>query len=210
MSNNIVKLCQGDLIALHGSDSKLGYLCLPPVTEPLPEREETISHLRASPSSIEQSKPDFTERCLFRIADEKGQVRKGEPVHFGSIVRLIHEPSAYTVVASDSLDHAGDGVVVASVFLRSLLNESDETSSQWYIVPKFRLRLEGDHVQEGDFVLFKSVKYKGKILTITHPSSDPDKYDHLVGVDKNSHMHSGWQLKSVSYTHLTLPTSDLV
>ena len=51
------KICQGDIIALHGSipeftdsnDQKqagLGYLATASLSEPIPEREEAISHMR--------------------------------------------------------------------------------------------------------------------------------------------------------------------
>lgn len=52
------KVCQGDVIALHGSmpefmDSSnqrqvgIGYLSTAPLSEPIPERDENISHLRS-------------------------------------------------------------------------------------------------------------------------------------------------------------------
>ena len=97
-------LYHGDIIALHGAIPGFGYLCTPSSSEPLPEREETISHLRASSSAADETGRDFTERCMFRIADEKGQTRP-EPIQFGSIVRLIHEPSGCTVIASDVVDY---------------------------------------------------------------------------------------------------------
>lgn len=196
MSTSIMssKLCKGDLIALHGSTNKLGYLCLPSSTEPIPEREERISHLRAS-CQVDQVSPDFTERCLFRIADEKGQMRKGEAILFGTIVRLIHEPSLCTVVANDTLDfNEYDRSSFAGVCLRHTLAPEEETAAEWYITPKFRLRSEGDQVHSDDFVVFRSVKFKGKQLTVTLPSSDTTRFEHLVGVERNTHMPSGWQL----------------
>ena len=91
-------VCQGDIIALHGSDDGLGYLCTPPSSEPIPEREEHISHLRATVVGNPHEKAsDFTSRCLFRITDERGNVRAGEHLVFGMPVRLV-SPSYTSVV----------------------------------------------------------------------------------------------------------------
>jgi hypothetical protein len=48
-----------------------------------------------------------------------------------------------------------------------------------------------------DFVVFKSVKYKSKKLTIALPSNDLEQFDHLVGAESNRLMPSGWQLKII-------------
>ena len=101
-------VCQGDLVALHGSVTGLGFLSVPRFTEPIPERDESVSHLRACSSAVDDAPPDFMERCVFRLVDEKGQVRQGEPLLFGAIVRLVHESSGCTLVASDNLDYSED------------------------------------------------------------------------------------------------------
>ena len=57
------KICQGDIIALHGGmpgfvdnndqrQAGIGYLSTPPLSEPIPEREEKISHLRSHAHSF--------------------------------------------------------------------------------------------------------------------------------------------------------------
>ena len=97
----------------------IGYLSTAPLSEPIPEREEKISHLRfqthdaysnsfdllakfdwitfrCTTTAVDKKTLDFTTRCLFRLADEKGRYRTGEPLLFGSIVRLIHVPSDCT------------------------------------------------------------------------------------------------------------------
>lgn len=51
---------------------------------------------RCTTDDVDEKTLDFTTRCLFRIADEKGHYRVGEPLLFGSIVRLIHVPSDCT------------------------------------------------------------------------------------------------------------------
>jgi hypothetical protein len=45
--------------------------------------------------------------------------------------------------------------------------------------------------------VFKSLRFSKK-LVISLLSPNPDKYDHIVGIDKNKIMSSGWQLKLVS------------
>ena len=113
-------VCQGDLIALHGAADRLGFLCVPRSSEPFPERDETISHLRACSSAVDNSPTDFSERCLFRIEVEKGQVREGEPIQFGAIVRLKHEASGCTIVSSDVVDCTVDGSTTASRYLQCI------------------------------------------------------------------------------------------
>lgn len=63
-------LLSGDIVGFN-VDS-LGYLATPSDLEPIPEKEETVSHLRvASASSI--LAVDST-RCMFRIDSDVGQV----------------------------------------------------------------------------------------------------------------------------------------
>jgi Inositol 1,4,5-trisphosphate/ryanodine receptor len=68
--------------------------------------------------------------------------------------------------------------------------------SPWlrYITPKFRIKSEGDEVNSGDFIVLRSVKYKGKQLTTTLLSADCERLEHLVGTEKNTHMPNGWKL----------------
>jgi hypothetical protein len=51
----------------------VGVLATPSWNEPIPEREETVSHLRAIPCPVDLSALDFT-RCMFRIDTDAGQV----------------------------------------------------------------------------------------------------------------------------------------
>eukprot|EP00981_Chlorochromonas_danica_P008725 scaffold2297_cov153-Ochromonas_danica.AAC.8 len=50
----------------------LGVLAIPSSNEPLPEQEETISHLRVANVS-EMGIQDYT-RCMFRVETDSGQV----------------------------------------------------------------------------------------------------------------------------------------
>lgn len=61
-----------DIISLQ-IDS-LGILATPSFHEPLPERDEVVSHLRLIPIPSDFSAMDFT-RCMFRVETEMGQVR---------------------------------------------------------------------------------------------------------------------------------------
>lgn len=68
--NDSKVLLSGDIIGFQVE--ALGLLSTPSSTEPIPEREEVISHLRISKDK-KISTADF-RRCMFKIENDIGQV----------------------------------------------------------------------------------------------------------------------------------------
>ena len=138
-------------------------------------------------------------RCFFKIVPENGQVRpNSEVVVFGSVVRLIQEPTKCTVVAS-GLEDTGSESSFGCVCLRRSLSSHDDLAAQWLLTSRYKLRSEGDAVQTDDFIILKNARYRNRHLTKI-PSIDPGRYDHMVGLQRNyaELMKEGWQLKILS------------
>lgn len=55
-------ICQGDLIDLFVDD--IGHFAIPSSTEPLPERNDSVTHMRAIPHLENRAIPDFNTRLL--------------------------------------------------------------------------------------------------------------------------------------------------
>ena len=121
---------------------------------------------------------------------------------YGAAIRLIHKATGYFLVASNDMDEYGDVTPYNCVYLKKELSSQDELSSQWIICPRFRFRVEGDLVRANDFIVFKSTLYKKKQLTSVKLSPNIDKYDHVVGLNKDAFKKSGWQVKVEIYTYL--------
>jgi len=64
-------ILSGDIIGMQ-IDS-LGLMCTPSATEPIPEKEEHVSHLRISTSYKKTSNADY-RRCMFKIENDSGEV----------------------------------------------------------------------------------------------------------------------------------------
>jgi hypothetical protein len=128
---------------------------------------------------------DYPDRCVFKILPDENAIADNRTVyelHFGSIIKLIHEPTGHTLIAS-SVRHS-DGLpliqsrkkTVNCVFLRKNLSYSEESSSLWLVQSRYKVRREGDFVRLNDSIVLKSVHYKDFFLTISdHSSSVPLK-----------------------------------
>jgi hypothetical protein len=64
-------LLSGDMIGFQVDT--LGLLCTPSTHEPIPEKEELVSHLRICTSQKKPSTADY-RRCMFTIENDSGQV----------------------------------------------------------------------------------------------------------------------------------------
>lgn len=69
MDPNII--LSGDIIGMQVD--ALGLMCTPAASEPIPEKEEYVSHLRISSSHKKSSTADY-RRCMFKIENDSGEV----------------------------------------------------------------------------------------------------------------------------------------
>lgn len=162
--------------------------------EAIPERATQSSGMRAIcdypiTAAGFQFPRDYADRCVFKILPDKnalGDNRGVDEVCFGSVVRLIHEPTGHTIIAS-SVDHRQSGAILSPrrincVFLRMELTREEEAASQWIVQSRYRLRVEGDIVRVNDSIILKSVHYKDHFLTIPDLSTEE-----LMGRDAAQH-----------------------
>jgi Inositol 1,4,5-trisphosphate/ryanodine receptor len=181
-------ICFGDSIGLVNGLFTLGSPSLH--DEPITERSIQVSGLRAVRNDFSvsttgfQLPSDYADRCIFKIIPDKNASvdnRSVDNVCFGSVVRLIHEPTGHSLVAS-SIDHKQPGVTVQGimkcVYLCNEMTREEEAASHWLIQSRYKLRREGDFVRVNDSVILKSVYYKDFFLTIPEvPTVEGDAKD---------------------------------
>ena len=203
--------------------------------EAIPERATQISGMRAIcdypiTAAGFQFPRDYADRCIFKILPDKnapGDNHGVGEVCFGSVVRLIHEPTGHTLIAS-SVDHKQPGAALSPkkincVFLRKELTREQEAASQWVVQSRYRLRIEGDIVRVNDSIILKSLHYKDSFLTIPdfftedlmardvaqHKSSTPSLSlpgPFFVGItsDAAKTQSSGWLIKCFKQSNIGL------
>lgn len=181
-------ICFGDSIGLANGVFTLGSPSLH--DEPITERSIQVTGLRAVRNDYTiaagfQLPSDYADRCIFKIIPDKNATvdnRSVDNVCFGSVVRLIHEPTGHSLVAS-STDHRQPGTVVQGktmkcVYLCNDMTREEEAASHWIIQSRYKLRREGDFVRVNDSVILKSIYYKDFFLTIPEvPSVEGDPKD---------------------------------
>jgi len=65
-------ILSGDIIGMQVDT--LGLMCIPAAREPIPEKEEHVSHLRIDTSHKKSSNADY-RRCMFKVENDSGEVR---------------------------------------------------------------------------------------------------------------------------------------
>ena len=146
--------------------------------ESIRERDAPQSGMRAIcdysvTSAGFQFPKDYADRCVFKILPDKnafGDNRGVDEVCFGSIIRLVHEPTGHVLISSHT-DHkqpgtSSTGKKINCVFLRKELTREEEVASQWIIQSRYKLRREGDIVRVNDSIILKSLHFKESFLTI--------------------------------------------
>jgi hypothetical protein len=175
-----------------------------------------ISHNSSSTNGFLFPK-DYPDRCIFKIYPDENAItdnRTIDELHFGSIIKLIHEPTGHTLTASSlshsdrlPLIHQSRKKTVNCVFLRKSLSHSEESLSLWLVQSRYKVRREGDFVRLNDSIVLKSVHYKDFFLTISDHSSSvalenktektSTDIPYYVGItsDQSKLCISGWSIK---------------
>jgi hypothetical protein len=136
---------------------------------------------------------------MFRILGDQTQT-KSEKIKYGTIVRLMHEPTGLFAVATDNEDKY-DGSSSSSFFsvhLKKSLSGHEIFAAQWVISSRYRLRVEGDYVNVNDFVILRSAHFKQRLLTTVRISQAPKKFDSLVGLNADAFNKKGLQIFRVA------------
>jgi hypothetical protein len=176
-------LLSGDLVGFQ--IEMLGYMCTPSTFEPIPEYEEVVSHLRVSAAHKKSSTADY-RRCMFKIENNDTEVSifcsvyvdftlcfvtlrrcsvvfvQASNIVFGQNVKISHYPSGAYLVASQAIDtgYAAEAKL-RCVFLRSPKDIQPESfTHMWTILPKYKLREEGDAVRHNDYLVLRSAAHK--------------------------------------------------
>lgn len=150
----------------------------------------------------------FVCRCLFRILGDQSQT-KSEKIKYGTIVRLMHEPTGLFVVATDHEDrYDGPSNSFFSVHLQKSLSGDEVFAAQWVISSRFRLRSEGDYVHVNDFIILRSAYFKQCLLTTVRVSSNPKMFDSLVGLNSEAFNKKGLQIFRVAEADISETTEE--
>jgi len=114
------------------------------------------------------------------------------------VIRLLHVTSGLSVCASNDVDCFGDVEEYSCSYLKNTFGHLDDQSSQWIVCPRFRLRVEGDPVRLDDYIVLKSVKCKNSYLNCVKKSLDVTKFDHIIGLKKDTFEQTSWQIKQLA------------
>jgi hypothetical protein len=99
------------------------------------------------------------------------------------VVQLIHTPSEFYVIGTSEKDNGYDEEVKpCNIYLRRELEEFS-ISHKWIIMPRYRLRNEGDPVRCNDHIILRNAQHKHLVIT-SFPVPEESGYEHLVGLDR--------------------------
>lgn len=168
--------------------------------EPIPESSERISHLRLLKSNNDNF-GDFL-RCTFRIEAEYSQ--KNE-ITFGATIKLVHVPSELTVVGRRVVDDQfkreivnSSGVIIdqlLTVVLRQSLQGEDDLAHKWTVLPRYKLRQEGEAVRVHDHIILRNAQYKDlAICSFIQDNSGEESLPNFIGM---SLIHNVSQLPGI-------------
>lgn len=76
----------------------------------------------------------------------------------------------------------------------------EQSSSQFYLKPRYSVRAEGDFVREMDRVVLESCRFKGLQLCI-EGKTKTEKGDRIISMRSDAYFRAGWQV-SVRYDFL--------
>ena len=121
------------------------------------------------------------ENAVFQIATGDGEAssdlaqrRIGEEIRFGQAIRLIHMTSNSLLCESRRLratrEKANQKVTL------SALNTEDAKGSRWRVLPRYKVRSEGEKVCDRDFVLLKSLSGDTTLHVAGSADASTDQY----------------------------------
>ena len=80
-----------------------------------------------------------------------------------------------------------DEVKPCNIYLKKQLDSEFDISHKWIIMPRYKLRNEGDPVRNNDHIILRNAQHKHLVITSFTVSEEEDGYENLVGLDKLEH-----------------------
>jgi hypothetical protein len=157
------------------------------------------STIGADGGATESLADDFCTRCTFELLPDHGSDMKGRrPVLYGSIVRLRHVYTSYSVIATD-IPMPGAGASRCASFLKTASSNAEVNASLFYVLPRYSMRNEGEPVRTNDVVMFESVQFTDRRLSVMRSlvySASAIAEDHVSGHDAR-----GWKVVRLRSIH---------
>ena len=182
----------GDRISLF-SEQCCGFLSSDGITSTnlVVERLETDDASEKSPNNLSYY-PNHFERCVFTVqridmfdAQGIGLNADGDPLLYGQVITLRHDYSD-TVLYFNRRTQANLAVGCIKVSLERKANVQDR-SHHFMILPRYKMRSEGDRVRCTDQILLK-------------PSERDDRYLHVTEIEQYGGMQESFGGMSLSAT----------
>eukprot|EP00760_Papus_ankaliazontas_P037517 PhM_4_TR8476/c0_g1_i1/m.104088 len=146
-----VSLCFGDKIALYHTRPQSG-------SGFVTSTNNSQFPVAMSPLAPGQRVPDNFENCIFQILSGDGDIKssltfnRGSPVLYGQTVRLMHVKT-YSLLCCGKKLKAYKEKANFKITLEAMTDEAKGT--RWRIMPKYKVRGEGERVCSDDDVIFQ-------------------------------------------------------
>lgn len=164
------------------------YLGIPAKYEGLPSFENLNETQCRLVSVQDNNDASLFIRCHFRLvvistlgSEAKEIGLQQQPLMFGDIVRIIHIPSGWILVASNIpvKDMKEDASRASCVFLRdpkALLEGGEDSCASFILKPAYSYRQIGDSINiEKDPLVFESYLFRNKVLSCSSFECDTEK-----------------------------------
>eukprot|EP00049_Salpingoeca_infusionum_P018394 m.357042 g.357042 ORF g.357042 m.357042 type:complete len:2607 (+) comp17695_c0_seq1:174-7994(+) len=134
------------------------------------------------------NKPKFHELVQLDLAEQRDNEqeqarRKGDPVTYGQVVQLLHAASNSFVRVSGTMTTPSE-----PNNMQIELSAVTTRSSLFKIMPRYKVRSEGDQILMGDQIVLESIKTSGQFFhTTSHPRPErelilPNTFDVNISV----------------------------
>ena len=134
-------------------------------------------------------------RCVFQIVNDQGKVPRDEALVYGAIVRLVHHATRWTLTAVK--DYTGpDRANAMSLRLKRTFREKEAVYAQFYILPRYSMRSEGDPVFTNDRIILESCRFRNAKMCLTAASQNPT-VEPVVGLKQSGYEGNGFKINCV-------------
>jgi inositol 1,4,5-triphosphate receptor type 1 len=130
----------------------------------VPPMKKTIEPLKDVHTCINDVSQGYRDRALAEARDNELEQRRkfATPVHYGDIVQLWN-PAARMFLRVSATTNA----INEPSSMKVEMNASVDDCSHFRIMPRYKIRSEGDMIREVDEVVFESVRASGQYLHST-------------------------------------------
>lgn len=135
-------------------------------------------------------------RCVFQIVNDQGKIPSDQALVYGAIVQLVHQSSRSTLVAVHD-QRTTDRDASTALRLKQNFRGKEAAFAQFYILPRYSMRAEGDSVFTNDRIILESCRFRNAKMCLTAASQNPSA-DHVVGLRQSKYEGNGFKISCVA------------